>query len=1246
MTLSDRFPWLCLECHLRLDRDHHHSTNDANSRFYSLPRVCPRPCLRVCLREGRHRRNRISRETISLRGRSGRWSAAVTPPEPVRMQGSFLPYGHWAVPAACLPGGVELSVSTEPSTFSSAPSNIADQHRDSFSRVYPLGWFAMLRRHSTKSSGRSVHLEHLDANLAQRDATIAAAHAFVRGQARPGPEMSLFPVLLAPSPPRRESRIPRSRSFAHQGTNSESAEDRRQQSVRFVGPSSSHRRHGGPRHARTDPSSSLDEDTTLLASPSRTDSQAARCLGVLRSTENMRTALPSAEKDGRFPARALASAYLDALEAGDEYYTAEDDIASAPSSYRRLRRSQSLFCRGTSTDAYLDDPPRADGSASCSPERRTLPLSATMSRLRELDSNKENKQPLASPPAFPLRAPKSMSFLRGRRRTGSQGSIQTDKGEGRPCLTSESGPRRNNSKTAHGPIGMRKSLRSSSSNSAIPAFVTTAPAALEVPKGERSLRNKARKVSRNLKSKLKSLFHLSKGEVEPPGLPEQHIETRKCHASRRFRSPPSSAGGIDGEAHAAGSISRVPSSVASLHVVRPEDALHSRRGSIESLSGEHDVADEKSRVTSWASSNVASVASQQQAWNEWERQRLSVIKENGIHSPSPSFSRRNLHTPPTRPPYTSETTAPLTKVLPGPTVDSQRVYSALMKRLKETRQLENVTERQRRSSGEQSDPFRTASPATSTCSRLDLKELSTPTPTTIKRHSPPNGGISRVIPKRSHNESPMSRRMLAVFDTENPWEGLENDHGPNHDISGAAPVTYSAYPPAAPKDGQGLSPPIEFVLRGNGSPSKGGALSDGNSVFFGSPSRHLFRTTSPYRRALQETMAAVIPVLATAPRESPSSPSPGRERPELTVTRCSDVFNAAYSESAYSSQIGDGMTRIDLRSLADEFPEPPPSNSGDGNVFVDAPAHLAGDHRLGSPGSSVDWKTWLDANASRLEPQFSPTRSERRSEVEYLLPQVPKGFRQGHVRERAQLYGDDDDMSPQTNRPSPPPSPFIGGPTTGDLPPVPQPMSWAESPCLPPLQAVDQSPPRGTTTEASDISSGPSCHVPPIPPKSSLRPKPSTSLASMKSTHDATAKPQNPPQTPGQGAAARRSKSLAHIRSLNRMRGNNTGSPYAPASASSRLARWAGRTPGYSVPDSTASSPGLTMAVERQFGGLLGEDKENVPVDRKTSGAHGTHAPGRADVDAQAMGSKRIVELFLSSRRQRMVSTEDADAFI
>ncbi len=106
--------------------------------------------------------------------------------------------------------------------------------------------------------------------------------------------------------------------------------------------------------------------------------------------------------------------------------------------------------------------------------------------------------------------------------------------------------------------------------------------------------------------------------------------------------------------------------------------------------------------------------------------------------------------------------------------------------------------------------------------------------------------------------------------------------------------------------------------------------------------------------------------------------------------------------------------------MIEGFPEPP-NLSADESGLVEPPVYGAERHRrTSSSDSSIDWKTWLAANVSKLEPQFTPAKAQTQpSEMESASPRTSKVLGQGHIRERAQICGDDDEDANMSDKPTP-----------------------------------------------------------------------------------------------------------------------------------------------------------------------------------------------------------------------------------
>jgi hypothetical protein len=860
-------------------------------------------------------------------------------------------------------------------------------------------------------------------------------------------------------------------------------------------------------------------------------------------------------------------------------YTPEDDIASVPSSYRRLRRSQSMFPHAgggltrhsEESEAQSLGPRDAHGATTSSPPP---PL--------DTSQTKENIRP---PRAPALRAPKSMSFLRGRH--GRNSSINSYESGGTAQSTSfAQAPLRSKtsaffgSKGRRGESGLRRTLRSSSSNAELPPQSSGIP--LPLPK-DSGLRNKARKASKTLKDKFKNLFSHNKGD-EDTTFPDQHIKSHKNHAANGFNSFDNGLGTGSQYGNDNGG---------SLAAACDEQARLDFLG--EATEGQ--AGDDKSRVTSWTNSGPNTLTSEQQrAWREWEKQRLSIIKENGAHCPSPSLRRKAIgqHI------LQSQESLLGQPIPPGPTVDSQRVYAALMQRLNETTQLAQIVEQERRDIAEQSE---TPLPST----KADFEEYQD------------NGAKPAPL---------LVRRVTSAGSSTVPYNELHDTGGVSEAVASAHQENNGVRPPVS------LFPPTEDPWAGQD--AQGRVISDRASAFFGSPDAHLFRTESPYRRALRKSMEEaeeeMHPKVYTDMRVISDC---GTE-----IRRPQDVVDDyEYSESVYSC---DEERRGDRATEAMTPIVESPNNAStlkDASMSKDPPvAYRPTGDRVNSSVSSVDWKTWLSANVAKLQPSPSPTRSA----IEYALPSMPGTLGQGHVREWAQIESEQGTPPayPQKHDTTLPVSPST--PTETDMA-----KNWPfghRSSTLrrtPPqegvLAQIENLPDRPVSQESLPF---PNFGPPPaIPPRSPLRSSPyKSSLANAKSmSHLREGQvSESKPQEEG--------RSLAHIRSVNQLSyATNTslGSPQTPATRSKGLKLQKKRSGFLYSPSVATPSPGLTAAVEKQFGppakqhAGTGEGKEN-----KMTPAAKLFTP---EAEVRSARSK-MVDVFLSSRRKRMASGSDGTA--
>ncbi|KAH8886702.1 hypothetical protein GQ53DRAFT_694168 [Thozetella sp. PMI_491] len=1018
----------------------------------------------------------------------------------------------------------------------------------------------MLRRHSVKSksdlerrkstaSVNSVRLEHLDPIQAQRDAEIAAREAFARAQGRASVDMPLFPTPHPASPQRSPGCIgdePRASTASRERTQG-SRNHCRQQSVRYVGNAvcttrSSQKLAPGRRPP------SVDDSNQTLRQPIETLGQSEDCplqnVPILEGQPSISLGEPLL-KPLAVPAGGLAEEYISALIAEDEYYTPEDDIASAPSSYRRLRRSRSMFMSGDADWRSIEDEtPITRRSVSRLPRSQTCAIAV-----------QDGKGEKLAPPTSRLRAPKSMSFIKARhsRAPSVSSRAETAQGGNATVLGPRAGSKHSiffgsHNRTSEASIGgMRKSLRRTSSNYGTSPVQTSHG----IPAARDSIRNKARKTSRALRAKLATFFSLSRNGANPTALPEQHIEAKTSDVSNPFNSLIS----FDSEQNQArpsgverGSLRRVPSSLPSIRSVPSTHFARCSRGSVESTGDDQErkVSDDKS-LTSWAHSGPSTLNSEQQReWGEWERHRLSVIKENGGHAPSPSLRRPHdmiLFQP------TKDNTAEEAKA-PRPVVDSQRVYSALMKRLRDAQQIAHAPESQHAPVPEYVNPLRAVESFEEKLSRTAQAS-----PLTI-RAVPLEDDVYTDVASTHKGKDAQTFLFHNLGSASSSRSTLTN--------SGS----YKPCPEPTAGGSRGLSPRL---LPGE-VPSKGRPLSDRGSAFFGSPTSHLFRTASPYRRALHRHMAnEVAPAQPRVPVTEFSSSDNGTlvRTSDTKNSLCSqhssresasDVGNAMpYSESIYSCQTEEhGQKRLIS----------PPSLSG-ASISQDPPVTYrpTQGHRVESSVSSVDWKAWLAANVAKLDPATSPTRP---AEIRFALPTLPTLVQPGHVREPAQTHPDDTDVG------------LFASPLAHKPPQALAPLSTVElniSKISPRASCMKQL----TPTQLCDPILAKNRNfrlvpTPPVPARSPMR-----AVAASPSSHCCSACPRVHEQ------------------------------------------------------NSIASSPGLTAAVERQFGAV----RKHLPATPTRAGKengedYGWPSSGvlGSGKEAAVRGSKRIVDLFLSSHQQ------------
>ncbi|TLD33643.1 hypothetical protein PspLS_01385 [Pyricularia sp. CBS 133598] len=961
----------------------------------------------------------------------------------------------------------------------------------------------MLRTHSSKSRPDikqrkstsparpgGVHLEHIDIEDARRDAHTAATEAFVRSQERSNvADAPLFP-----------DQVPKRADSTRDSL-------RRQQSVRFVADrdeGSDIQRTGGHRSNKRG---------GLGASRSGKER------GEIRDKENMK---PPHEHD---------------MTPSDE------PVVSNPTSKLSLRRSKSMISGvGELGPARPERTSTKRSSQARVQVRSDSPQSSSACRRSETND--------AS--TLSLRAPKSMSFLSSSRRENSQNDsvISMDSSHketanhaeaqsvysqrttisGRlraaPSMLFRSGSIRS---IGSGRRSMRISMRDGPDEN-----IQAAIRGLEF--GSRRSRNssltgKARKASQNLKSRIKTLF--GRGSKEHGKAFDVEAFEKAPEADQQQDAASNAAGSartslsLDVRSmQEEGTLSQVSSRVPTVQTVIQEQMIRSRKGSLASLQSEcrMTASDDISRATSWASTGHSTVASQQQAWSDWQQQRLSVIKENavGVASVSSPEDRNSLNAEP---------------------YEDRRVYSALAKRLAERQKLaEAVSKASDDASGTNNDgDNRAERPVNSIYSTV----------------GEPEGGTIRCVTASTETVEHCQKKAPAISKLDSSAKVANRWTASISSLESAASDT-------KPKRHEERCSTPDL-------PSLGIPRSNRSSAFFGSPTCYLFRTTSPYRRALKESNKEALAAAAAARAVQPSPLARSVESLKLpSSVMCGQPWtvdeNAEYSESVYSGDENNEQSSISGSDTAKEA-----VNGDDESGKVSKIAPQVSRRNMATSSESIDWKTWLAANVSKLEMQPSPIYGSGPVSSEF-----GHSAHHGHGREATQIYDDaDNDHADEDD------NKLV---TEHNNSVHAEPTTAADEKQTTPLGEVQHNATRVPSYHGQATSS---------------------TLAENQA-----------PRTPTPAKSG-----LARARSLYRARTSADGSPCRPqAPASVKLVRR--RT---AIFDSTSPEKlGLDDMAQQKAA--------KSEVERKKT---------------TATASRRMVDLFLSSRRRRMASSKDTgDAFV
>ncbi|KAL7953936.1 hypothetical protein V8C34DRAFT_295723 [Trichoderma compactum] len=877
-------------------------------------------------------------------------------------------------------------------------------------------------------------------------------------------------------------------------------------------------------------------------------------------------------------------------------FESREDAASL--SYARLRKSRSMYTPSIAkTPNYsMENSEHPDMFNGWVPTPRYSSL-----------VRKEN-EPFRSSGGPTLRTPKSMGFLssdcdRSMSRTSiSSGHESVQRTQNRLYEPPERSSRlqsrpstffQSSYRHAPNPTSFPKSLRGSSNNTSVVSseHVYGANFPPIIPSQPPGLRTKARKISKSLKSRLKGFFSRPKNRndlADQTGEHPQDLESDDggCYRAQTPAQLPQEA-----------SLYRVVSHMPSFHAVPPSQQPRSRQASLGTIEPEDNALDDdKSRVTSWTNSTADTIANQPRSAN-WSRQYPSDFQQDGTEAAFSPYNQTSMY-------HNNGSNA-------GPIVNSDRVYSALMKRLRETNGYRNQSlgEGQRPSDSVDANSMR----STSTIRRQACQPTYEGSAHTI-RHVQYEDNIFQDSTEGSTASHYSSESTKSVIRRRQSSDSLQN-------------YGHETCPSPGYGGGSGVSPDRNDMKPLAAGESQKPTLSGRSSAFFASPTCHLFRTTSPYRRALQESMKAAqaddqLQTPNAKDLSALSAISLPTRRPSTEDS--DDDVRAAYAESVYSNSSEENAPHVYSTSSASRSTEDEPGSQvhGDATIFLNTERRQlppSSHSRDSSSASSVEWKTWLSANVSKLETPPTTLKPE--------FPQEPSSAHQAfsHFREKAEIETEvesDEDEYPQV--------------TAGaGLPPMLAPSKDYGSTSVLTAMVIEQSHlanpwrPQSTTTtnENSPLVSG-------ARPKS-LHGKDASPMAAKDNLRTI-------PSVPNVNTCVANLDSLVIEPRTSSL--NTCSRPFDPVREEARLKRRS-RTRLGANDASAKSSPGFTTALERQFG-VSRTGSPRVWKAEEPSGELGSEADpgidelGRRDFDAQTMGSRRMVDLFLSSRQQRVAGSQ------
>ena len=642
----------------------------------------------------------------------------------------------------------------------------------------------------------------------------------------------------------------------------------------------------------------------------------------------------------------------------------ENDNASAPSSYRKLRKAKSMFSPAKAPSAIFSD---------------GVPNGRRHFHRQSLQSSDAYIESLREPDP---RLRKSYSFLRGvtdRISTSSRQYVTTDAAvrlardqylcqlEQQRLKEQSSFLGLSNRRKPH--KAFRRTVRTSSTNS-YGSAIASPLASVETPKSK-DFGHRARSLSQTIKKKIKRVFKRSPDTKD--AIPVQQINASHPHYGdyiwtsdgKEQRYPPVPE--PDAEL-----LLRVSSreSVTYQSPVRAEKDDSS--GSIRSAHSDDDESNGKSRVTSWTNSTAANTITMP---HTLQRKRLSIIKEDGgPHQPSSSAHQYEgtsdgyaIFRQPVRQSSAGRINGP---------VDPKRIFSALQRKIDENNRKAALDDGE--SSTDSSSGHKKARPSSRAPRRTSsIRKGAKARSNSLSR---PRG----VSPSGSVIFSPSAMESF-------------NDEFYQH---GSRSPDREYRQQDFPQSQDGLTPQQIAELNERGTPLPKRPLREVKSAFF-PPNMRIERSSqSPYRRAMHAS--------GDTEAQSPSRINFG-DRLRLGVPSSGVAgqlrnSSVAGSASVYSRSPGGDTAKATKSSISLTLSE---TSDGAGTAIIltgspgkdELTAHpVVTQHQYSSIASSGNWRNFMATQVASLDDFGS--RQERIDDAHPVKDS-------GHRREDAQIDSDE-----------------------------------------------------------------------------------------------------------------------------------------------------------------------------------------------------------------------------------------------